>query len=229
MRTRHVFSAGAATASVALAALLGAGCYQGHPSTTVRPAAPQNAASPQVVSGDTIQQGTRILAQLDAPIGVKHAQAGQPFTATVVQPVVDAEGIPIIPVGSRVTGHIESVANGTISEPGDVSLAIDSLEIANQEHPLAASIVATDVEAPSHGVNPNYVVAGGAGGAVLGAVLGRGLGGALVGGALGAGAGTLISMGNERSNQVLPQGTALAIQLDQPIPVVALRGEVPAG
>ncbi len=195
-----------------------------HQGTVVQ--SPAGAPPPVVVTGSRIPPGTQLVAQLDQPIG-KDTRPGTMFTAHVAQPVLDAAGAPIIPDGSVVMGRVADVKSGGRNRPAEVDLVVDRLLVRGVEHPLDARIVATDVEAPKHGIKGSYVGIGAGGGGVLGAIIG-GWQGAVIGGIAGAVAGTAVSLGLSGREANLPQGTALAIRLERPIPVAALRGPRPA-
>jgi outer membrane lipoprotein SlyB len=117
---------------------------------------------------------------------------------------------------------VAELRKGGVNSPAAINLAVDKLRVRGSEHPVAAHIAATDVQASNRGINLTYLLGGGLGGGVLGAILG-GTGGALVGTAVGAGAGTLVSLGTTGREAKLPAGTALAVQLDQPLPIASLR------
>jgi hypothetical protein len=183
---------------------------------------PGGEIGPLVVSGDTIAPGTRLIAQLVQPIGTDVSQPGQSFSASVVEAVVDPSGVEVVPYGAQLWGRVADLRSGGNGEPASVALTIDALRVRGIDHPVRAHIVGADVEASRRGVKASHVLGGALGGAVLGAILGGGRG-ALVGGAVGAGAGTLISLGTARTEARLPAGTAIALELETPLSVAALR------
>jgi hypothetical protein len=175
-----------------------------------------------VVHGTEIAAGTKLVAQLDQPLGSGVSHPGDRYTAHLVQPILDASNHQVVPAGSIVEGHVTELRSGGLNKPAAINLTVDHLRAGSVEAPIAAHIAAADVEAPHKGINLNYLLGGGFGGAVLGAVIG-GTTGALLGGALGAGAGTLISLGTTGHEAKLPAGTALAVELDRPVPLSALK------
>ena len=179
---------------------------------------------PTVVQGGWIQPGTRLIAQLDSPVGTQYSQPGQPYTAHVVVPLVDQNNQQVIPAGAQVQGRVMAVREGDGGQPATIQLTADTVVIDGVQHPISAHIAAADVEASRRGIKGSHVLGGAAGGAVLGGIIGHSARGALIGGALGAGAGALISLGTSRTEENLPSGTAMAIQVDQPINVASLRG-----
>jgi hypothetical protein len=177
-------------------------------------------ANPVTVGYRGVPAGTQLYVVLDQPLGL-HSFIGQRFGARVVQPVVDPSGRPLIPTGAIVTGYVADIRHGGFGQPAVMSLQLEDLRVDGTVVPIAGRVLATDVEAPRHGVQPSYLVGGAAGGAVLGGILGGGKG-ALAGALVGGGAGTIISLGRDEGRADLPAGTALAIELEQPIPADAL-------
>jgi hypothetical protein len=190
--------------------------------TETRVASPEGPPAPVVVQGSRIEPGTQLTVQIDQPIG-KDTAIGQPYTGRVVQAIVDEAGDPIVPVGSQVQGRVAAIQRAKGKQPAAVDLTVETLQVRGVVHPIDGRIVATDIEASSHGVNGLHVAAGTAGGALLGGILG-GWTGAVVGGIAGAITGTAVSLGLSGHEAKLPAGTALVIELKRPIAVAALRG-----
>jgi hypothetical protein len=134
---------------VALGMALGLGC-----STTQHTqvqSAPAKATP--IVEGDHIPSGTEFMVQLDQPIN-KDTDPGQRFSAHVVQDVVDANGMPLIPSGSLVMGQVAAVEKGSDKHPAKVVLTVQGLLVRGVVHPVDAGIVETTlnrkVTAPSN-------------------------------------------------------------------------------
>ena len=183
-----------------------------------QPAAPLPNPAPNQLGTEA---GGRLMVQLDQPLGADISHVGDRFQAPIAQPVFDGSGRQLIPAGAQVVGHVVDVHPGSLTEPGAIALNFDELDMDGRAFPLAARVIGTDTQAHLHGVNWKYVVGGGVAGGVLGAILGHRTG-AVAGAALGAGAGTLISLGKNRADAKLPAGTALAIELQQPIEGLAI-------
>ena len=56
----------------------------------------------------TIQAGTNLAVRVDQHISVKTSHAGDTFTGEVVDPVVDPNGVAVVPKGTRVSGVIDA-------------------------------------------------------------------------------------------------------------------------
>lgn len=184
---------------------------------------------PQVVRGDVVPAGTTLAIRVDQAIGTDVSHPGQRFTATVVTPVVDAQGRAIIPAGAQVMGHVVALREGNqVDTPPMISLAIDGVRVRGVDHPLRASVVNAEVEVFHRGVRGRHVAGAAAGGAILGALVGD-LRGAVTGGALGAGAGAVGSYLAADRHARIPVGGQVTIRLESGIPVVALRTGRPVG
>jgi hypothetical protein len=139
------------------------------------------AQTAQVVEGDVIQPGTQLTLRMNEAVGTDVSRPGQRFSASVVTPVIDRNGVPIIPAGAEVLGYVAEIREGNQTGTAPLlSLAFDGLRIGGTVHPFRAHVVSADVETERRGVRGRHVAAGALGGAVLGAV---------AGGALGAGTG----------------------------------------
>jgi hypothetical protein len=184
------------------------------------------AGQPQVVYGDNVGAGTRLTVALDQPID-KNTKPGQTFTARVVEPVVDPNGLPIIGTDSVVMGVVGDVKSGSHDRPAEVDLVVNRLLVAGVQHPLDARIVATDVSGGKPSVKGAHVGVGAAGGGIVGGIIG-GWQGAVIGGLAGAATGAAVSLGVSGREASLPVGTTLLVQLDRSIPVAAIRGPRPA-
>ncbi len=161
-----------------------------------------------------LPEGARLVAQLDQPLGINSATPGQRFSATVAQPALDEAGNVAIPFGAKVFGHVASVQVGAPDQPAVIALVVDSVSAHDLSRPLRARIVATDVDAPRHGINQAFLAAR-SGENALGAVVGGGCCRQPVAGGPQA---SLISLGMPGAVNALPQGTAIVLELDEAVP-----------
>src|SRR6266851_1022966 len=83
-----------------------------------------SAALPAKVDPVTLPEGTPVHVRLDSTLSTKHARPGEPFAATVSQPV-DVDGKTVIPQGAHVTGRvIEAKESGRFSGTPEMRLAL---------------------------------------------------------------------------------------------------------
>jgi len=173
------------------------------------------APAPVMVQGTVIPPGAQVIARLEQPIGTDISTPGQVYTATIIGGMTNADGVQLIPAGSRVRGRVVDLRRGSSGEPAVVELSVEALELHGRNRSVGAHIVRTNVEADrDHSSKP--ILGGAAGGALIGAVLGGGSG-ALKGAAVGAGAGTVISLGTAKDEAKMPVGSELTIEFDQPL------------
>ncbi len=212
--------------------------------TSGAPAAAQPAAPAQppgrVSAGaapDVLPAGTALHLTLDHELSTTTSTPGETFTATVASPVYSADGSTVlVPQGSTVAGKVESVQrSGSVSGSSRLQIAFTSLRLPSGEtRPLRAEISNVSADkgvggaitgAPSAtsegGVQKSQTrnavgtaAAGGAVGALIGAIAGGGKG-AGIGGLAGAGLGVLLA---SRSGALdLKAGTPITITLSQPV------------
>ncbi len=227
MRSHRGFL-GAWLAIVAIAACAGETRTVVHGSSTAPVAGPEPGLSPNtgIVVGrsETVPPGTEIWIELAHSISVDRDRVGDRFQAHVSQELRSEYGQVLLPLGAPVVGTIVDLRPAYGNQPAAIGLRIDSISMAGVRQPLAATIVRSEIPGVRR-VRGQDVLIGAAAGAILGGVLEGGKG-ALVGGALGAGGGALISLGRgSQARERLPQGTDLALRLDQPVrSLAALRG-----
>lgn len=153
------------------------------------PAAPSSTAvSTPAREPLTIPAGTPIIVRLQQSLSSASAAPGERFDAVIDQPVAVGDKV-VLPVGTPVTGHVTVVRrSGRLHHPGKLGLALDTVNIGQQQIPLAtASVVA---HGHSHKKrNLAWIGGAGGGGALIGALAAGGKG-ALIGGPIGLAAGT---------------------------------------
>jgi hypothetical protein len=172
------------------------------------PAPPAPAPQPIVVPG-----GTELTVTVGQTLSSKTSEPGQPFLATVAQPVT-VHGKTAIPKGSSVTGTIITAKQkGKIKGEGELAIALKSVTIHGQNYPIRTATLDSTVK--GKGKRTAATTGGGAaGGALIGGLAGGGKGagiGALVGAAGGLVGGALT--GNKQIE--IPAETALTFTLAQ--------------
>jgi hypothetical protein len=184
------------------------------------PAAPTEPARPGFVPA-----GSPLQVRLNQQLGTQTSHEGDRFTATVQSALTAPDGAVVVPAGTVVTGKISQLHRSErVGDQAAIGLDFDSIRVAGQETALDADVVDTKVKGQAdRGRAGKGAAIGGAGGAVLGAIIGRGLGGAVVGGLLGAGAGTLIGLGTGDVDPKLPAGTELSLRTTAPAKVALVR------
>jgi hypothetical protein len=173
------------------------------------------------VSGDVIPAsanvlpvGTTLEIQLDQQISANDSRVGDRFTAHVTTPVVAQNGAVVVPAGAIVEGRVTAIQpSRDPTRPALIRLDFDALRIGDRRYPFTASVERTALPGRNNDDLKKKAGAGAAAGGVLGAVLGRGdLKDIVLGGAIGAAAGSLISLGTDRVEARLPQGTRLTLR-----------------
>jgi hypothetical protein len=175
----------------------------------------------------TIESGTTMRARMNETITSKTARVGNTFTATVTEPVYSNNGVIVVPVGSTVTGRVDSVlAAGKGGKPGQIGVSFTQVRLPNgRRHAVNGSL--TDLEGGTRSDNEGtatgkkmnnrkliFIGGGGAGGALIGAAIGGGKG-ALIGGLLGAGGGFLGDRYTKGKDAEVKSGTEFGVYVNQ--------------
>lgn len=194
---------------------------QSQPQTQPRPQQPRQ-AQPRTVSL-SVPTGTTFAVRMNQTLSTEQSRAGDSFTATLTDPIVDANGTVIVPAGAIVRGRVTAVApSGRVGQTAALKLAFEAISFGGESYPLQATVQSAQVEQKSRtsaGETAGKVAAGAAAGAILGQVLGKDTESTLKGAAIGAAAGTAIAMGTADVDAVLPQGAEVVVRTEQPITV----------
>lgn len=192
--------------------------------TTVRKAA---APAPKLY---TVTTGTVMRVRMNGTINSKTAKVGDTFTTTVTEPVYSDGGTVVIPVGSTVTGRVDTVTKAKKGgDPGQISVSFVSVRLPNGKTraingsltDLNTKQAKSDNEGTASGDDRKndkiiFIGGGAAGGAVLGAAIGGGKG-ALIGGILGGLGGLAGERLTKGEDAEVRSGTEFGVYLNQAV------------
>jgi len=177
------------------------------------------APAPRAPETARIPAGTRISLSLDRELATDRTEVGETFTATVTEPVTDGTHV-LIPAGSVARGEVTAVQKPGGEEDVGLQLAFTSVQVRGQSHSLSASLARAEPTTRKEMKGEAKKIGGGAAaGAIVGGLVGGGAKAAAAGAAVGAAAGTGITLATRDRHAVLPQGSAVAIDLDAPLTV----------
>ena len=184
--------------------------------TPPTPASPQ--ATPPPPPPIIVPAGTTITVSLGTPVSSKTSQVGDPFEASVAEPIV-VKGKVVVPKGASAAGTVtEAHAAGKFKGGATLNLSLKHLVIRGK--PYSIQTVVLTQESKGKGKRTAGMIGGGtAGGALIGGLAGGGKG-AAIGALVGAGAGTAGAglTGNNR-DITLPVETAVSFKLSASIKV----------
>jgi hypothetical protein len=175
------------------------------------------AAKPAPAKPVVIPDGTVLTVRLDSAVGSKSSEAGDRFTASVVEPV-EVDGAVVISKGAEASGVVhEAVPAGRIKGGSKLRISLDRVTIAGKRY----NIESTSVEQAGKGRGKRTAAMGG-GGAAVGALIGGLTGGgkgAAIGALVGGGAGTAGAAYTGNRDIELPAETALSFKLTEAVQV----------
>lgn len=174
-------------------------------------------------SAVVIESGTEIAVELDGTVSTSQSSQGDPFTATVVEPI-SVDGETVIARGAKVRGTVARA--GTVrTEEGEernvIALAPETIEANGERVPLRAEITNMDVQERDEALTGgDAAIIGGstAGGAILGAILGDEAG-AVAGGMAGMAVSTAIVVANKGTELRVSEGTRMQLALQEDLSV----------
>jgi len=164
----------------------------------------------------TVPAGTVLTLALDNALGSDTAQAGDGFTATVVEAVLSENRI-VIPEGSRIEGTVtEALAAKRGAGMARLALGFTTLRLPGG---YKTGIVGSFQEMTESKKGRNAAIIGGsaAGGALLGRILGKNTKGAVIGTIVGGGIGTAVVMGKEGTQARIAADAPFEIRLEESV------------
>jgi hypothetical protein len=199
---------------------------QRNPRPTPTPAPAREPApapsAPRTVTS-SVPSGTTIAITLDETLSTDKNTAGDGFTATLTDPILDSDGSVLIPSGATVRGRVTRVdKSDRVGETGVLNVAFESISFGGKSYPLEGTVVSAEPQRKTRqttGQQAGKVAAGAAAGAIIGRVLGKDTKSTLKGAVVGAAAGTAIAMGTADVDVVLPAGSTMRVRIDGPITV----------
>jgi hypothetical protein len=186
--------------------------------TPNQPVAPQeaaNAPAPAPAPLPEVPAGTILSIRMNQTINVKHAEAGQPFTGTIVNPIV-VDGDTVIPSGAAAEGMVVSAhKRGHFKGQSVLQLTLTGLNVHGQHYRIDTSSLTRTKK--GKGKRSAAFIGGGTGlGMLIGGVATGGVG-LLVGGLAGAGAGTGVAAFTGNKDITIPAESVVNFKLAQPI------------
>ena len=178
----------------------------------------------------TVSTGTIIRVRMSNTITSKTARVGDTFTTTVTEPVYSTNGAVVIPVGSTVTGRVDSAKPaGKKGNPGEIDAHFISVRLPNGRSraingsltDLSEGKTSSDNEGTASAKKMGnrriiFIGGGAAGGAILGAAIGGGKG-AAIGAILGGAGGFLGDRLTKGPEAEVKSGTEFGVYLNQAV------------
>lgn len=189
-----------------------------------------NRAPPRIDAPPPPPQTRTVTLAADSVVGLQLEQTISSASAKVEDAVqarvtrdVFADGVMVIPAGTRVTGSVTLVdEGGKVRERARLGVRFHTLVLADgTELRLPTETIYRDGESPS-GRSAAKIGGGATAGALIGAILGGGKG-AAIGAAVGAGSGTAATMAGGRRPATLPSGQLLTVRLSDAVPIEVPR------
>jgi hypothetical protein len=184
----------------------------------------------------TLGEDQSIRVRMDSELNSGTARVGDRFSTTTVDPVY-ADGVEVIPAGSKVWGRVTTVKRAGRRSPGTISVSFNTVEMPNRaKHTINGSLsslsgdndnVNADNESTVEGKSNQkrdivFIGGGAATGAIIGAIAGGGKGaglGALIGGALGTGG----RVYEKEQQAVVKSGTEFGVSLNRSVSLPEYR------
>jgi hypothetical protein len=172
------------------------------------PHAPAPVPAPQP---PTLPRGTRLEVRLNQTIDVKHVAAGDRFSGTLAQPVVDGNTV-VVPAGSSAAGEVlVAHRRGRFKGKSVMALTLTRLDVNGVEYRIDTANLSRSKK--GKGKRSAALIGGGAGMGMLIGGLATGGVGLLVGGLAGGGAGALGAAFTGNRDLSIPAETVVTFRL----------------
>ena len=161
----------------------------------------------------TMPAGTILRVRIDDALSTAKNSIGDPFTGTLVEPVV-MNGEEVLPARTRFKGHVTtSVRSNRLQGRAAFGITLDGYELRGSQHPVITSLDAQTSDA--YKKQNIELIGGGAGlGTLIGAVAGGGKGAAI-----GTGAGTAGGYATGKRDVTIAADTVFSFVLTVPVPL----------
>lgn len=177
-----------------------------------------------------VEAGERIRVRIEDKLSSKTSQTGDTFYAKVTEPVYSRTGVIVIPNGTTVVGTVNDVKPAKKGgDPGQIDVSFVELRLPNgMTKSINGSLTSLDTdkaksdeEGTASGDKMKnrkiiFIGGGGAGGAILGGIIGGGKG-ALIGGIIGAAGGLLGERVTKGEEATVKAGTEFGVYLNQDV------------
>lgn len=182
------------------------------PTPTEEPAAEE---APMMVPA-----GTSMTFTVDQEVSTDSYAVGDRFLASLTAPVSDAGGEILLEAGTPA----QWVVTQATTEDGQALLAVEleSIDVDGEWVPVTATVAEADLNTDnpdSGGETAAKIGVGAAAGALVGQILGEDTESTLKGAGVGAAVGTAVALATRGGSAKLPAGSALTVQLEEPLPV----------
>ncbi len=170
-----------------------------------------------------VPAGTVIPVAVGLTLSTRTHEAGDAFFATLLDEVLAADGMVLLPAGVRVEGTISDSRRSTDADEAPVLiLDFDAIVIEGAKTPFEAVVTDSGTESSSAATGTRSavtVLTGAAAGAVVGRLLGGDSRGAIQGAAVGAIGGAGIAIVTRDGHAVIREGTRMTLRLEAPVPL----------
>lgn len=196
----------------------------GQPGYGPPPAAPHRneVAPPPLPPELMVQPGTYVTVRLNQGLSSDRNQPGDPFSATLVQPVV-VDGVVVAQRGQMVYGRVAQAQRASSSHPSGLGLQLTGLTLVDgTQAPIHSQLVGRQGGQTPAGEQVGTVAATTAIGAAIGAAADWGRG-AAIGAGTGAAAGLIGVMLTRNKPTVVYPETALTFRMDEGVIISTVR------
>jgi hypothetical protein len=192
--------------------------YQPDPSQAPPANRPAYGLPPQVV----LQPGTYVTVRIDQPLSSDRNQPGDPFSASLAQPLV-VDGIVVAQAGQRIYGRVAEAVRHHSDRPSRLGLELTTLTLVDgTQVPVRSQLVSRQGPTTPGSVQAGTVAGTTAVGAAIGAAADWGTG-ALVGGGIGAAAGIIGVMMTRNHPTVVYPESELTFRMETPLTISTAR------
>ena len=172
---------------------------------------------PPVPARLTVPAGTYVTVRINQMLSSDKNQPGEPFTASLVQPVV-VNGVVVADPGQTLGGQVVTAQKHHSDTPGRLGIQLTNMTLVDgQQLPIATQFISQTGRNTAAGQEVGTVAATTGAGAVIGAIAGWGTGAAIGAGPAGAAAGLIGVLVTRHHASVIYPEQILTFRITAPV------------
>ncbi|MHB1194194.1 MAG: hypothetical protein ACYC6F_14225 [Longimicrobiales bacterium] len=197
---------------------------EARPSTSAtRPAArPAETPAEAAPAALVVTEGTTMVFAVDQTVSTDKHMVGDRVSATLAEPVLGADGTPILEAGTSGRWVVEESTEKNAEGQAVLAVALEAVQVDDIWLPVSATV--TDLALKTDNQDSGTETAakigiGAAAGALAGKILGGSTEATLKGAGAGAALGTAVALATRGGSAEIKQGSTITVQLDQKLEV----------
>lgn len=183
-----------------------------------RPGQPVETPAEVVPAALAVAEGTAMIFTVDQTVSTDKQKVGDRVTATLAEPVLGADGTPILEAGTAGRWVVNESTEKNAEGQAVLAVALEAVQVNDTWFPVSATVtdLALKTDTRDSGTETAAKIGiGAAAGALAGKILGGSTDATLKGAGAGAAIGTAVALATRGGSASIQQGSKITVTLDQ--------------